>query len=128
MTQHPFLSEPWFDAVHQLRDDQPPLPSALAELVVNITVSDGPDGDVDAHLAAGMFDRGHAEGAPTKLTVPFETAKKLFIEGDQSAAMQAFMSGQIKVEGDMTKVIALQSVPTTPEQEAFQIRLRELTA
>ncbi len=125
---HPFLSEPWFHAVEELRDEQPAPPSAMADLVVNITVNGGPDGDVDAHLAAGMFDRGHVEGAPTTLTVPYETAKKLFVEGDQSAAMQAFMSGQIKVEGDMTKVMALQSVPTTPEQEAFQLRLRELTA
>lgn len=125
---HPFLSQPWFDAVEELRDQQPTPPSAMSELVVNITVSGGPDGDVDAHLAAGAFDRGHVEGAPTKLTVPYETAKKLFVEGDQSAAMQAFMSGQVKVEGDMTKVMALQSVPTTPEQEAFQTRLRELTS
>lgn len=65
---------------------------------------------------------------PTTLTVPFATAKQLFIDGDQSAAMQAFMSGKIKVEGDMTKVLALQSVAPTPEQEAFQGRLRELTA
>lgn len=28
----------------------------------------------------------------------------------------------------MTEVMALQSVPTTPEQEARQARLRELTA
>lgn len=128
MTQHPFLSEPWFAAVEELRDDQPAPPSALADLILNITVTGGPDGDVDAHLAAGTVDRGHVEGAPTKLTVPYETAKKLFVDGDQSAAMQAFMSGQIKVEGDMTKVMTLQTVSATPEQEAFQLRLRELTA
>lgn len=125
---HPFLSEPWFEAVEGLRADQPELPAALADLVVNIVVTDAPAGDVEAHLAGGMFDRGHADGAPTTLTVPYETAKQLFIDGDQSAAMQAFMSGKIKVEGDMSKVLALQSVAPTPEQEAFQGRLRELTA
>lgn len=125
---HQFLSEPWFEAVEELRANQPELPGALAELVVNIVVTGVPEGEVQVHLASGMFDRGHADSAPTTLTVPFETAKQLFIDGDQSAAMQAFMSGRIKVEGDMTKVLALQSLAPTPEQEAFQDRLRELTA
>lgn len=125
---HPFLSEPWFDAVEELRSEQPDAPAAMADATINITVTGGPDGDVDVHLAAGAFDRGHTEDAPTKLTVPYEVAKKLFIDGDQSAAMQAFMSGQIKVEGDMTKVMALQTASPTAEQQAFQAKLAGLTA
>ena len=125
---HIFLTDAWFDAVEELRAEQPETPEALADATINITVTDGPDGDVDVHLAGGTFDRGHADDAPTKLTVPYETAKKLFIEGDQSAAMQAFMSGKVKVEGDMTKVMALQSTPPTPEQEAFQAKLADLTS
>ena len=125
---HPFLTEPWFEAVEELRSEQPETPAALADATINITVTDGPDGDVDVHLAGGAFERGHTEDAPTKLTVPYETAKKLFIEGDQSAAMQAFMSGKVKVEGDMTKVMALQTTAPTPEQEAFQSKLADLTS
>jgi putative sterol carrier protein len=125
---HAFLSEPWFDAVEELRSEQPEAPVALANATINIRVTGGPDGDVDVHLAGGTFDRGHTEGAPTKLTVPYDTAKKLFIDGDQSAAMQAFMSGQIKVEGDMTKVMALQTAAPTAEQQAFQAKLADLTA
>ena len=124
---HPFLSQPWFDAVDELRSEQPDAPEALADASINITVTGGPDGDVDVHLADGAFDRDHTESAPTKLTVPYEVAKKLFIDGDQSAAMQAFMSGKIKVEGDMTKVMALQTVAPTDEQQAFQAKLADLT-
>jgi putative sterol carrier protein len=124
---HSFLTEPWFDAVEELRSEQPEAPAALADAAINITVSGGPDGDVDVHLAGGTFERGHTDGAPTKLTVPYDTAKKLFIDGDQSAAMQAFMSGQIKVEGDMTKVMALQTATPTAEQQAFQAKLADLT-
>ena len=125
---HPFLTEPWFDAVEELRSHQPEAPAALADATINITVIGGPDGDVDVHLAGGAFERGHTDGAPTKLTVPYDTAKNLFIDGDQSAAMQAFMSGQIKVEGDMTKVMALQTATPTAEQQAFQAKLADLTA
>jgi putative sterol carrier protein len=67
-------------------------------------------------------------GASTKITVPYDTAKRLFIDGDQSAAMQAFMSGQIKVEGDMTKLMAMQTASPTAEQQAFQTKLADLTA
>src|SRR3546814_21195243 len=99
----------------------------MADATINITVTGGPDGDVDVHLAGGAFDRGHTEGAPTRLTVPYEVAKKLFIDGDQSAAMQAYISGQIKVEGDMTKVMALQTVTPTAEQQDFQAKLADPT-
>lgn len=125
---HIFLSDAWFDAVEGLRAEQPATPAGLADATINITVTDGPDGDIDVHLSAGTFDRGHADDAPTKLTVPYETAKKLFIEGDQSAAMQAFMSGKVKVEGDISQVMALQMAPPTPEQTAFQTRLADLTS
>jgi NAD(P)-dependent dehydrogenase (short-subunit alcohol dehydrogenase family) len=52
--------------------EQPEAPVALADATINITVTGGPDGDVDVdvHLAGGTFERGHTEDAPTKLTVP----------------------------------------------------------
>jgi putative sterol carrier protein len=80
-------------------------------------------------MSAGQFERGLAESAPTKLTVPYDVAKGMFIDGNQQAAMQAFMSGQIKVEGDMTKLMAMQSAGgPSPEQQAFQEKIKALTA
>jgi putative sterol carrier protein len=54
-------------------------------------------------------------------------AKALFVRRDQQAAMQAFMSGQIKVQGDMTKLMAMSSTVPTPEQEAFAQKVLDLT-
>ena len=123
-----FLSDEWMDAVEAIRDEAPEPPAVMKDLVLNVTVVGGPDGDRDVHLAGGQFERGHADGAPTKLTVPYDTAKALFIEGNPQAAMQAFMSGQIKVEGDMSKVMAMQaSGPPSAEQEAFQEKIKALT-
>ena len=64
------------------------------------------------------------------MTVPFDVARQAFVEGNQSAAMQAFMSGQIKVEGDMSKIMTIQSATSnpTPEQQQVQERIREMTA
>ncbi|MDP1818984.1 MAG: hypothetical protein Q8K58_03720 [Acidimicrobiales bacterium] len=125
---HNFLSDPWMDAVEALRDEAPEPPAMMKDLILNITVTGGPDGDRDVHLSSGQFERGHAEGAPTKLTVPYDVAKSLFIEGNPQAGMQAFMSGQIKVEGDMSKM-AMQAAGTpSAEQQAFQEKIKALTA
>ncbi len=126
---HVFLSDDWFEAVEGLRDEAPEPAPAMKDLKLNIVVAGGPDGDREIHMAGGQFERGLVEGAPTKLTVPYDVAKAMFIEGNQQAAMQAFMSGQIKVEGDMTKLMAMQAggAPTA-EQQAFQAKITELTA
>jgi hypothetical protein len=126
---HVFLSDDWFDAVEDLRDEMPEPPAALKDLVINIVVAGGPDGDREIHMTGGRFERGLAEGAPTKLTVPFDVAKAMFIDGNQQAGMQAFMSGQIKVEGDMSRLMAMQAAGgPTPEQIALQEKLKALTA
>ena len=125
---HVFLSDDWFDAVEELRDEMPEPPAAAKDLKINIVVAGGPEGDREIHMDGGRFERGLAEGAPTKLTVPFDVARAMFIDGNQQAGMQAFMSGQIKVEGDMTKLMAMQAGgPPTAEQEAFQAKIRDLT-
>ena len=126
---HTFLSDDWFDAVEGLRDEAPEPAAAMKELTLNIVVAGGPDGDREIHMSGGQFERGLAEGAPTKLTVPYEVAKSMYIDGNQQAGMQAFMSGQIKVEGDMTKLMAMQAGGApTPEQSAFQEKIKALTA
>lgn len=126
---HPFLSDEWFDEVQKLQAEAPEPPAALKDLTLNIVVTGTPEGDKEIHATGGQFDRGLVDGAPTKLTVPFDVAKAIFIEGNQQAGMQAFMSGQIKVEGDMTKLMAMQSAGgPSPEQAAFQQKIKDLTA
>lgn len=123
-----FLSDAWFDEIDKLRPEMPPPAAAMADLKLNVTVAGGPEGDKEVHLQAGAFGKGHVDGAPTKLTVPFDTAKQMFVQGNQQAAMQAFMSGQIKVEGDMTKLMSMQAAGApSAEQQAFQERLKAIT-
>jgi putative sterol carrier protein len=124
-----FLSDEWMDAIEALRDEAPEPPAATKDLVINLVIPDTPFGEREAHMASGQFERGLHDSAPTKLTVPYEVAKSVFIAGDQQVAMQAFMSGQIKVEGDMTKLMAMQGAAApSPEQVAFQEKIKALTA
>ena len=126
---HVFLSDDWFEAVEGLRDEIPEPPAAMKDFKLNIVVAGGPEGEKEVHMDGGRFERGLVEGAPTKLTVPYDVARSMFIDGNQQAGMQAFMSGQIKVEGDMTKLMAMQSSGGDPAKAAeMQAKLKEITA
>ena len=121
---HRFLSDAWFDAVEEIRAEiDPPVPDMVKDLVINLVVTDGPDGHIEAKIEAGRFVKGLADEAPTKLTVPYAVAHKMFIEQDPQASMQAFMSGEIQVEGDMTKVMAMQAAGP-PSDEAIQVQAK----
>jgi hypothetical protein len=126
---HSFLSDGWFEEAEKIRAEiDPPVPEIVKGLVINLVVTNGPDGQIEAKIEAGRFVKGLADAAPTKLTVPYDVAHKMFIEQDPQASMQAFMSGQIQVEGDMTKVMAMQAAGP-PSEQALQVqaRIREMT-
>ncbi|MCA1842319.1 MAG: SCP-2 sterol transfer family protein [Actinobacteria bacterium] len=129
---HPFLSDAWFDAVEALRDEAPVAPEEVADIAVNMVVTGGPDGDRELHFADGRFDRGLVEGAPTTVTVPYRVARAMLVDLDPNAAITAFMAGEIRVEGDITRLMELQTsagamLTPTPDQLAFVGRVRELT-
>src|SRR3954452_21188348 len=129
---YPFLSDEWFDAVEALRDKAPAAPEEVADIAVNMVVTGGPDGDRALHFAEGRFDRGLVEGAPTTVTVPHRVARSMLVDLDPNAAITAFMNGEIRVEGDITRLMELQSsagaiMAPNPEQLAFIGRIRELT-
>lgn len=129
---HPFLSDAWFEAVEALRDQAPPSPEEVAGVSVNMVVTGGPDGDRTLHFTAGRFDRGLAPGAPTTVTVPHRVARALLVDADPGAAIEAFMAGELRVDGDLTQLMELQQqagmLAPTAEQLAFLQRLRDLTA
>lgn len=126
---HTFLSDSWFVEAERIRAEvNPAVPDAIKNLVINLVVKDGPAGDIEARMEAGRFTKGLAANAPTKLTVPYDVAKKMFIEQDQNASMQAFMSGKIQVEGDMTKLMSMQAGgPPSAEQKKVSDAITAMT-
>jgi hypothetical protein len=124
------MSDAWFDAIVKIRDEigEIPVNEAVKDIVINLVVTDGPDGDQEMHMKAGSFDRGLAENAPTKLTIPYEVARNLFVERDQQIAVQAFMSGQIRIEGDAGTLIKMQlPKEDTPQSRRLKDRIKEIT-
>jgi putative sterol carrier protein len=124
-----FLSDEWFAKVKEIRESAGDVaaPAALADLVINITVNTDA-GEKQMALVGGMIEEGHHGDAPTTLILPADLAKRIFIQGDQSAGMQGFMSGQIKIEGDMSKLMALQSAQPTDDQKQLMKQIQDVTA
>ena len=125
-----FLTDTWFEEVEKLRAQagEIPIPDVVKNVVINVSVTGHPEGDKQVRMDGGEFKRGHAEGAPTKISVPYDVAKAMFIDGDQSAGMQAFMSGQIVIEGDMALMMQMQSAgEPSAEAKALTEKVKAIT-
>ena len=54
---HVFLSDSWFEEVELLRAEvNPEVPAAIKDLVINMVVMDGPDGDTEARMDSGRSE------------------------------------------------------------------------
>jgi len=107
-----FLSDEWFAKVKELTDEAGTIevPGPLKDLTINLNVTLADGSSKSVHLAGGQFGEGTKEGAPVTVSLPADVAKKIFIDMDQQAGMQAFMGGQMRVEGDITKLMALATI------------------
>jgi len=125
-----FLSQEWFTKVADLTAAAGDLnvPAGLASLLLNVTVNDAPEGKVDLALNGGKFELGHNAAAGTKLILSAELLRRIFLEGDAGAGMQGFMTGQLKVEGDMSKIMAMQSARPSEPMKALFKQILEMTA
>lgn len=124
-----FMSKEWFEKVNELREAAGDIetPSALHDLVINITVTGTDEGEKHMSLVSGMIEEGHHDNAPTTMILPVDLAHRIFIDNDQSAGMQGFMSGQIKIEGDMSKLMALQTAQPSGDQMELMKKIQEVT-
>ena len=123
-----FLSDEWFNKVEELRAEAGDLeiPDQLASVIININVDN--NGETrQFHLDGGNFARGHNDKAEVTLGVSEDLARKIFVEGDNAAGMQAFMAGEIKIEGDMTKLMALQTVQPSAKQKELLNKIKSIT-
>ncbi|CAA9238258.1 MAG: hypothetical protein AVDCRST_MAG76-1620 [uncultured Acidimicrobiales bacterium] len=110
----PFLSEEWISAARDIRaryEDQ--TPSIPASVRANLNISEVPfgEGSLDAHLdtTSGKMemDLGHLDPADATLTMDYATAKSFVVDQDQAAIMQAIMAGKVRIQGDLTKLMAM---------------------
>jgi putative sterol carrier protein len=100
---------------------------------MNQVITDVPfgEGTINAHMDTSggqvQMDEGHIDDAEVTVTIDYDTAKAIFVNGDSQAGMQAFMAGKIKVQGDMTKLMAMQQSGSDPAAAEVQKKIQEIT-
>lgn len=127
--RYEFLSDDWFTKVDELIASAGDLqiPAEMKAVEVNITVTT-PGGPRQLFLKDGLFARGHRDGAPTALTLSEELARKIFIDADTAAGVQAFLAGEMQVEGDLAKLVAMQTVEPSEPQKQLTKRIATITS
>jgi putative sterol carrier protein len=135
MAEFPFLSSEWVEEARKIRAEYEGRTSAVPhQMRMNLVITEVPfgDSDIDAHMdttdGSLKLETGHIDPVDLKVTLDYDTAKAILVDGNPQVGMQAFMAGKVRVEGDMAKLMMMQSTP--PDETALEVakRLREITA
>ncbi|HKX76170.1 MAG TPA: SCP2 sterol-binding domain-containing protein [Acidimicrobiia bacterium] len=111
-----FLSAEWADQVTSTLNSHPGFKSAIGntDLGIAFNVSDGPDGDVGYYLktSGGNADLalGQLEGADVTVGSTYDTA--VSISKGELNTQTAFMTGKLKVSGNLAKLMMQQAAIT----------------
>ena len=125
---HPFLSEAWIAEARKVREKYegraPKVPFVVRMNQVVTKVPFG-DGTIHSHLDTSsgelVMELGNLDNPDLVVTTDYETARTIFIGQDPQAGMQAFLSGKVKVQGDMTKMMLMQTTQQPDDELAKQI-------
>jgi putative sterol carrier protein len=130
---HAFLSDDWIEAVKDIREKYADeVPEITAVIRINQVITEVPFGEgevrsyLDTSSGSMAMELGQLDEADATITTDYVTAKALFVDQDQAVVMQAFMGGKITVQGDMMKLMALQTV--IPSNEATDKISEEIAA
>ncbi len=130
--KYPFLSDEWLTAVSAIVEARDVEIPPHAELSMNLTVTETPFGqDRELHIGAADgkpdWGTGHVAEADLSLTTDYTTAREIFMSGNPQAGMQAFMEGKVKLQGDLTKLMAAQVAGTGPGAPGLAEELSAIT-
>ncbi len=133
---HQFLSDEWLAAATAIREKHADQGAKVTSSIrMNQVITDVPFGDgtvnlfLDTSSGDVVMEKGALDTPDLTLTTDWETARKIFVEQDQAAGMQAFMSGKVKVQGDMMKMMAMQtSMPSDDVAKLVADEIKGITS
>ena len=141
MAKYPFLSPEWMEEAKKIREQYAGEGASESggaggahNIKMNQVITEVPfgEGTIKAHMDSTggqmKMDLGHLDDPEVTIEIDYPTAKAIFVEGNPQAGMQAFMAGKIKVEGDMTKLMAMgQGGAGDPNAAAVAKALQDIT-
>ena len=130
-----FLTEEWMTEAKRLRDEAGAPASPPAHVIrMNQVITGAPfsDEDILAYMDTSdgelKMELGALDSPDLTVTVDYDTAKAIFVEQNAQAGMQAFMAGKVKVQGDMTKLMAMQQTAPDPGAVELAQKIKDMTA
>lgn len=127
---HLFLSDEWLDAMEELRDERAAeFPDVPVDARINLTVRSTPFDEselclhIDTTGGYPVLIREHVDGSELAITIDYATATGLFVDRDPEKIIKAFFEGRILVQGDVSRLMALQdiAVPDGTEERAIAV-------
>jgi hypothetical protein len=132
--KYPFLRDDWTQAAREIREEyRGRIPSTTPLLRMNMRISDVPfgEGDLVAYMDTTSgeldLDLGSLDKPDLTVGVDYATAKAIFVDQNPQAGMQAFFAGKIKVDGDLSKLMALQAINPDPAASELADRIKDIT-
>ncbi|MDO4895763.1 MAG: SCP2 sterol-binding domain-containing protein [Moraxella sp.] len=124
-----FLTQAWFDEVARLNEEAGDLnlPPNLANLIININITG--DNPTQFHLSSGKLKQHHNDDATSTINIDNDTLSAIIKSGANASetALEAFMTGKIRIDGDMSQVLALQTAKPSPEQKQLYKTMKGMT-
>ena len=134
MAKYKFLTEEWVIEARRIReefDGEVPAPAHIVRMNQIITEVPFGDSDVKAYMDTSggslEMDLGELDNPDLTVTVDYITAKAIIVDNNPQAGMQAFMAGKIKVQGDISKLMALQAGAPDPSAQKVAELIQEIT-
>jgi hypothetical protein len=135
MANYQFLSDEWLAEARAIREEFEGKGGSIDQSIrINLVIDVVPfgEGTIDAHVDTTtgelLLDTGHIEPVDLKVSLDYDVAKAILVEGNPQAGIQAFLSGKVKVEGDISKLMALQSIAPDPVTAEIGARILAMTA
>jgi putative sterol carrier protein len=110
------------------------MPDPVMEVRINQVITDVPFGEgivhayIDTSSGRTVIELGEIEEPDAVVMTDYDTARVMIVDQDPALAMQAFMEGKVKVQGDMMKLMAVQAQAAQHTSEAAAQLARELRA
>jgi len=133
---NPFLSAEWMADVQAIRERYAgQTPEITQVLRINQIVTGVPFGEgtvetfLDTSSGSMNMNFGQLEDADVTVTTDYDTARILFVDQDPAAGMQAFLAGKVMVQGDMMKLMAMQTaMPTNEVTNQISEEIKQITS
>ena len=134
MATYQFLSDEWLVEARSIRAEFDGQGATIDQSIrMNLVIGAVPFGEgtvlahVDTSTGELVLDTGHIDPIDLTVSLDYEVAKAILVEGNPQAGIQAFMSGKIRVEGDIAKLMALQSASPDPAAAEIAARILAIT-